>query len=319
MKLLVAGATGVAGSAFISLVANTMPDITLRGTYHSTTPDVAVAQCEYVKADLTNREDCLRVAEGCDAAVLLAAVTGGAKSAKDAPYRQTTSNLVMDTLLLQALYERGIQKIVYVSSATIYQEFEGAITEEDLDLNQDPHGTYFGVGWAKRSAEKLCQFWREIMGLDIKVLRAANIYGPRAAFDPNRSNFVPALVRKAVSKMTPFEVWGSPDVSRDIIFSDDFARGVLAILTSDTAHHTFNIASGETVTVGKVVDYALKASGHCPDEIKYIGDAPQTIRHRRLDISRIQAETGWKPRVSPEEGILLTSEWWNANKETWKK
>ena len=157
------------------------------------------------------------------------------------------------------------------------------------------------------------------MGMDVKVLRAANIYGPRAPFDPDRSNFVPALIRKAVDRMDPFEVWGSPDVTRDIIFSEDFASAVLAVLTSETSHDTFNVASGETVTVGEVVEHALRAAGHVPDEIRYIGDAPQTIRHRSLDISRIQAETGWKPRVSPEEGILLTSQWWDANKETWKK
>ena len=309
----------MAGSAFTSLVAGTMPDLELRGTSFSAAPDSPVDGCEYVRADLTKREDCLRAAEGCGAAVLMAAVTGGAKSAKDAPFRQTTDNLVMDAQLLQALYEQGVKKVVYVSTVTVYQEFEGTIAEDDLDLNRDPHGAYFGVGWAKRSAEKLCQFWRENMGMDVKVLRAANIYGPRAPFDPDRSNFVPALIRKAADRMDPFEVWGSPDVTRDIIFSEDFARAVLAVLTSETSSDTFNVASGETVTVGEVVRHALKAAGHVPDEIRYIGDAPQTIRHRSLDISRIQAETGWKPRVSPEEGILLTSQWWDANKETWKK
>lgn len=319
MKLLVTGATGMAGSAFTSLVSGTMPDVELRGTCFSAAPDDPVDGCEYVRADLTDREDCLRAAEGCDAAVLMAAVTGGAKSAEDAPFRQTTDNLVMDAQLLQALYEQGVKKVVYVSTATVYQEFDGTMAEDGLDLNKDPNTAHFGVGWAKRSGEKLCQFWRERMGMEIKVLRAANIYGPRAPFDPARSNFVPALIRKAVDKMAPFEVWGSPDVTRDIIFSEDFARAVLAVLTAETAHDVFNAASGETVTVGQVVEYALKAAGHVPGEIRYIGDAPQTIRHRSLDISRIQAETGWKPRVGPEEGILLTSKWWDANKETWKK
>ncbi|BCS87511.1 NAD-dependent epimerase/dehydratase family protein [Pseudodesulfovibrio sediminis] len=319
MKLLVAGATGVAGSAFMSLVHEAMPDTVVRGTYLTNPPEATGPNTEYVKADLTDREGCLMAARGCDAAVLLAAVTGGAKSTMDAPYRQTTNNLVMDALLLQALYEQGVKKVIYVSTATIYQEFDGAIHEDDLDLNLDPHGTYFGVGWAKRSAEKLCQFWRDVMGMDIKVLRAANIYGPRAAFDPDRSNFIPALIRKAVDKMDPFEVWGSPHVTRDVIYASDFARGVLAVLNAKTDEQTFNIASGETVTVGEVVDFALKAAGHKPGEVKYIGDAPQTIQHRRLDISRIQAETGWKPCVTPEEGIRKTSEWWNANKKTWKK
>jgi len=319
MRILVAGATGMAGSAVISLLAKAMPQTLVRGTYFSSKPDMISNSCEYVPADLSCREDCLGAAEGCDVAILLAAVTGGAKSAKDAPYRQTTNNLIMDTQSLQALYEQGVKKVVYVSSATVYQPLDGSITEDDLDLNIDPHSSYLGVGWAKRSAEKLCQFWRETMGMDIKVLRAANIYGPRAAFDPNRSNFVPALIRKAISKMDPFEVWGSPDVSRDIIFSEDFARGVLAVLISDTKEHTFNIASGNVVTVGEVVDYALKAAGHVPAETKYIDNAPQTIRHRRLDISRIQSETGWEPCVCPEDGIRITSQWWSANKEVWKK
>ncbi|QJB55723.1 NAD(P)-dependent oxidoreductase [Pseudodesulfovibrio sp. zrk46] len=319
MQLLVTGATGLAGSALVSLLGEIAPDIALRGTHWSSTPEIRTDAVEYVKADLTRYEDCHAVAKGCDAAIMMAAVTGGVQSAVDAPYRQTTSNLIMDAQMLQALYEQGVKDVIFVSTATVYQDMEGTIHEDDLDLMQDPHGTYFGVGWAKRSAEKLCQFWRETMGMNIRVLRAANIYGPRATFHPKRSNFIPALIRKANEKMDPFEVWGSPSVTRDVIYTDDFVRAVWKVLTTKTDNYIFNVGSGKSVTVGEVVDYALKAADHQPGKLHYTDNAPSTIAKRELDISRIQNETGWKPLVTPEEGIRLTSDWWKENKETWEK
>jgi Nucleoside-diphosphate-sugar epimerases len=319
MRLLIAGATGMAGSGLIEELVRTRPDIRLRGTYNSTKPFLHTDVVEYVQADLTRLEDCRRAAAGCDAALLVAAVTGGAAQARSNPAVSVTANIVMDALLLQALHEAGVRRAVYVSSATVYQEFDGAIAEDGLDLNSDPHGAYFGVGWAKRSAEKLCQFWNEKYGMQILVARAANIYGPYAAFHPDRSNFIPALIRKAVDRMDPFEVWGSGDIVRDVIYYTDFAQAVLALLHSTATSGVFNLGTGAVVTVADVVREALRAAGHVPSSIDYVGEKPQGIARRMLDCGKIQRATGWRPRVGLADGMALTTQWWTSNKGTWLK
>lgn len=318
--IFLAGATGLAGSAIIQHILGNYPDVRIKGAYHATRPFIAHERISYIRADLTKRDECRLAVRGCELAIMAAASTGGAGDTVSEPHRQVTDNLVMDALMLEAMYFEGIKRVVYLSSVTVYQEFEGYIKENELDLNQEPHPAYRGVGWAKRSAEKLCQFWHEKYGMEIVVVRCANIYGPYAKFDPARSNFIPAIIRKAADKMEPFEVWGSPDVARDVIYSEDFARAVILLLThNEIKCDTFNLGFGKTTTVGEVADLAIKYSGHTPRRMIYSDDKPTTIRLRAVDCQKIKNCLKWEPIYPIEEGIKLTTQWWIENKDKWTK
>lgn len=318
--LLLTGGSGMTGAAIAAHLLARFPGLCIRQVYYSTPPALHHSRLESVRADLRDRRAAAMVAEGCSLAVLAAAGTGGAAAALSDPAQQTTDNLVMDALTLEALQRAGVRRCVYFSSAIVYPECEGAIKEGDLDWNADPHPSYFGVGWAKRAAEKLCQFWHEKYGMECVVLRAANLFGPRARFDPQRSNFIPALIRKAVDGLDPFEVWGKPEVERDVLYVADAAGAVAAALTADCSFEVFNLGSGETVCVGDVVDWALAAAGHRPaGGVVYRSDRPTTIRRRVLDCSRIRECLGWQPEYSPREGVLLTTRWWQENQETWSR
>lgn len=318
--VLVAGATGLAGAGIIGCLLDTYPDIVVRGTYNTTPPFIRHDRLEYVKADLTRREDCRRAAMGCGLAIMAAAQTGGAGSTKSEPERQVTDNLVMDALLLEALVHENVKRTVFISSATVYQPFSGAITEKEIDWKQDPYPAYFGVGWAKRSVEKLCQFWHETTGLEVIIARSSNIFGPFAKFDPKWSNFIPALIKKAVDGMNPFEVWGNEQVTRDVIYIEDFARAVIALLFQNAKKFdVYNLGSGIRTTVGEVVDWVLKAAHHHPERIVYSENQPTAIPFRALDCAKIKQATGWEPSFSIEEGVKLTTQWWIANRQWWKK
>ncbi len=275
---------------------------------------------EYIMADLTRSEDCARVVAGCELAILAAAQTGGARQTRERPWVQVTDNLVMDAKLLEALHGAGTQRVVYVSTASVYQDFMGAIREDQLDWNIDPPPAFLGVGWAKRSAEKLCRFWHETVGMEILIARLSNVYGPCARFDPVASNFVAALVRKAVDGDDPFVIWGNPEVARDIIYSSDFGRAIIAMLVAtNVKFDVFNIGSGEVATVGEVAQLALRAAGHSPSKIVYNQTQPTTLAHRSLDCSKARMVLGWKPKVFPLEGINKTTEWWRINKSDWQR
>ena len=153
--------------------------------------------------------------------------------------------------------------------------------------------------------------------MEFAVVRAANVYGPHAQFNPDNSNFVAALIRKAVDRMDPFEVWGSLDVTRDVIYADDFAEAIVRMLVDDRPFETFNVGSDQRATVGDVVRLALQYANHMPAQIRCINEAATTVTFRALDCGKARAALNWSARTSLEEGIRQTTQWWQANKDSW--
>jgi GDP-L-fucose synthase len=231
-----------------------------------------------------------------------------------------TSNLLLAARWLEAAHHVGVRRALFIGSASCYQPFEGAIREDDLDLNQDPAPEVFGVGWVMRSAEKLCEFWQRAGGLEVVRVRAANIYGPRARFDPAHSNFIPALVRKVADRMTPLEVWGSPDVTRDVIYSADFGEAIARLLElPGAAGRVFNVGSGRAVRVGDVVKTLVRAADTPDVQVVYAAAGPSSSPSRVLDCERLFSALNWAPPTSLERGLGETLRWWLANRTTWQR
>ncbi len=318
--IFLAGATGLVGSSIMRYITENYPQAKIRASYCRTEPFIDHDRVEYVKADLRSLDDCRRMAQGCDCAVMAAANTGGSYQLTSQPWKQVNDNLIMNAQMLEAFSTEKVKRVVYIGSATLYQESAKSLEEDHLDLNINPPRAYFGIGWVVRYIEKLCEFWRSQSDMEIIIVRAANIFGPYAKFNPHTSNFIPAIIRKAVDKTEPFEVWGSPEVTRDVIYCEDFAKAIVTLLCNDEIKFdTFNIGSGIKTTVGDVVNCALKAAGHKPEAITYNSDKPTTIKSRTLDCSKIKQMTGWQPMYSIAEGIEKTVRWWTDNKDRWEK
>jgi nucleoside-diphosphate-sugar epimerase len=317
--VLIAGGTGLAGSAVVRALLREHPGaravVPHRGRDGAFVDDPRV---RYVVADLTDPAQCAAAVQGCDMAVLAAAVTGGAKASAEAPWLQVTDNVVIDARLMQACHDAGVKRWVYVSTASAYQRFDGAIREDEMDWTRDPAEAHLGVGWVKRYGEKACWFWRQKAGVEAIILRLSNVFGPYARFDPAVSNFIPAIIRKAVDRMDPFEVWGSPAVTRDVVYAGDFADSVLAALTRrDIQFDTFNIGSGERTTVGDVVQWALEAAGHEPSQMQFGDSAQSVLTYRALDVSKARFVLRWSAAVGAADGVRRTVAWWLRNKDTW--
>lgn len=320
-KVFLAGATGLVGSSILQHLVEHYPATTIRAScYTDIEPFIHHERVEYVSGDLKSLGDCRKMARGCDCAIMAAAYTGGAGFLFSSPWRHIKENLIMNTQMLEAFHQENIRRIIFIGSATLYQDCEGSLREDDLDLNKDPHPAYRGFGWVVRFIEKLCGFLHEESGIEIVIARASNIFGPYAKFDPETSNFIPALIHKAVDKMDPFEVWGGPDVTRDVIYSADFARAIVTMADCDRIKYdVFNVGSGVKTTVGEIVQWALKYAGHRPSAITYVQDRPTTMKFRVLDCGKIREVLGWIPQWSIEEGVKKTTEWWIQNNGWWKR
>ncbi|CAN2039954.1 NAD(P)-dependent oxidoreductase [Candidatus Magnetomoraceae bacterium gMMP-15] len=318
--VFLSGATGLVGTSIIQYILDNYPTTRIKAIYNNTKPFIYDERIEYVQCDLRVKDNCREAVKSCDCAIMAAANTGGSYQLTVKPWHQINDNLIMNAQMLEAFYFENIKRVIYIGSATLYQEFQGLIREDSLDLNKDPHKAYFGIGWVIRYIEKLCRFWNNQCNMEILIARAANIFGPYAKFNPLTSNFIPAIIRKAVDKMNPFEVWGSPDVTRDVIYSEDFAKAVVMMLDNDSIKfETFNIGSGVKTTVENVVKWSLKYAGHSPYSINYRHDKPITIKFRSLDCTKANELLGWQPHYTIEEGINKTTQWWIDNYSWWKK
>lgn len=319
-RIFVAGGAGMAGSAIVEALLKRRPHGRVRATYRTTAPAVTDARLDHRRIDLSDPEALTEALRGCDAAVLAAAESGGIRMLSQEPWRQVRPNLVLAATFLEALHDAGVGRAVFVGSATCYQPFDGAIREDQLDWNQDPSAESFGVGWVMRAAEKLCEFWGQSTGLDVVRVRAANIYGPRARFDPARSNFIPALIRKAADGLDPLEVWGSPDITRDVIYSGDFGETIARLLEAEeTGGKVFNVGSGRGVSVGEVVKAVLKVADCEQTRVTYANHGPLSARCRVLNSDRLHEVLDWMPMTSLEKGLRETLSWWRANRTTWRR
>jgi len=318
--IAVAGASGMVGRSIVEQLIQHSSTSVVRASYFSQSdPFSNLDKVQSVKVDLRYRELCREFVDDCDVLIVAAAVTGGAAAANAEPWKQVNDNLIIGANMLGAAGLLECGHTIFISSATAYQEFEGYITEDELDWSKNPPDSYFGVGWCWRSLEKLAEFWHKAKKIDISCIRAANIFGPFAKFNPQHSNFIPALIRKATDRMDPFEVWGAPEVTRDVIYAEDFANAIIVLTNMQlSGFNVFNLGSGKAVTVGEVVSYILKSTEH-DAEVCFTKTGSVTAPHRVLDCSKLFSTINWSPVIGIEEGISRTAQWWKTNKNRWIK
>lgn len=248
---------------------------------------------------------------GIDYVFHCAAHTSGAHEMATNPEAQITSNVFMNSLLLDAAAKGKVKKFLFISSSAIYPESEIPLSE-DRAFEGDPPGNYFGPGWMKRYTEKLARFYFERYRMEVIIIRPSNVYGPYSGFDLQRAHVLPALIRKFVEKQNPIEVWGISDVVRDFIYVDDFVRGALLAFENFSGFDIYNIAAGGLYTIAEAVNIIKELTGY-RGKITYNSSKPMTIRQRKIDVSKAREALGFQANISFREGLKRTIEWYKAH------
>ena len=213
-RVLIAGGAGLLG---ISLTRRMIDDgYDVISSYFNREPPNSMFNY-YKKYDFTLIDDCIRVTKNCDILVISAVVSSGLAAALDSPTSKLLPNLQIHAGLLEACVINKVRKIVWISSSMTYQEAYYPIREDEMDLNEDPHPHYMGIGWAFRYIEKLAEYYSQVHDIDTTVLRTTNIYGPYDRFDPYKAHVLPAILRRAIDGENPFVVWGTGHHVRDFI------------------------------------------------------------------------------------------------------
>jgi GDP-L-fucose synthase len=308
-RVLVAGAGGFVGTNLVRRLANL--GAVVRGTTHEKEAQEILNDVEYVNLDLLSMENCINVTKDIDFVFMAAANSSGASVMERTPLVHLTPNVIMNTQMLAAAYENQVKKFCFISSNTVYPLTDFAVKEEDV--TDEFYEKYFIVGWMKRFSEIMCEMYAEKIKIPMKtiVLRPGNLYGPFDKYTRSESKVIAALIRRAIEKQNPFEVWGDGMDIKDFLYVEDFVEGMLLAFAKCEEFTTLNIASGVPVTIKEVLSVILDIAEHQSADVRFDSTKPTMIPKRMIDISKMKALTGWSPQIGLNEGIGRTVSWYN--------
>jgi len=307
-RVLVAGGGGFVGTHLVHKLHDLGASV--RSTFHEKGLQQTIEGVEYIKVDLLRLEDCLDATKDIDLVFMCAANSSGAEVMEKNPLIHLTPNVVMNSQILSAAYENQVAKFCFISSNTVYPLTDFAVTENDV--TGEFFEKYFIVGWMKRFSEIMCEMYATKIKLpmDILVVRPGNLYGPFDKFNKSESKVIAALVRRALEKQDPFEVWGDGLDLKDFLFIEDFIEGMLNAFTIKGRFAVFNIASGIPITIKEVLRDILEVTGHTQTKVLFDSTKPTMIPRRMIDIRAIKEATGWAPKVGIREGLRQTTDWY---------
>ena len=312
-KAVVCGAGGFIGGHLVqTLLANGVEviravDIKPLEEWYQVSNDV-----ENLTLDLRDKDACLTAADGANVIFQLAADMGGMGFIENNKALCMLSVLT-NTHMLMAARDKGVERFFYSSSACVYNAEKQtnpnviALKEEDAypALPED------GYGWEKLFSERMCRHFEEDFGIQTRVARYHNVYGPLGTWTGGREKAPAAICRKVIeakhSGSNQIEIWGDGKQTRSFMYIDDCTRGTQMIAESDI-HEPLNLGSDELVTINQLVDIAEDIAGVKLKRIYNLG-APKGVNGRNSDNTLIQEKLGWAPSIKLREGLAKTYAW----------
>jgi GDP-L-fucose synthase len=248
----------------------------------------------------------------------LAANVGGIGANMEHPADFFYDNLMMGVELLHQAYKNGAGKFVAIGTVCAYPKFTPVpFKEDDLWIGY-PEETNAPYGLAKKMMLVQAQAYRQQYGFNAIFLLPVNLYGPRDNFNPKSSHVIPALIRKAVEAQAKGEkelvVWGDGSPTREFLYVEDAADGIVAAAEKYNGDQPVNLGSGYEISIKDLSEMIVKMTGF-NGKLAWQTDKPNGQPRRGLDVSRAKKLFGWSAQVPFEEGMRRTIEWFKANRD----
>ncbi|MBP9040246.1 MAG: GDP-L-fucose synthase [Anaerolineaceae bacterium] len=245
----------------------------------------------------------------------LAAQVGGIGANREHPAEFFYNNLMMGVQLIHEAWKHGVEKFVALGTICAYPKFTPVpFKEDDLWIGY-PEETNAPYGLAKKMLLVQSQAYRQQYGFNSIFLMPVNLYGPRDNFNPESSHVIPALIKKCLeakaSGADSIEVWGDGSPTREFLYVEDAAEGILLATEKYNSPEPVNLGSGMEISIKDLVELIARLTGF---EGKLIWDTskPNGQPRRRLNVERAEREFGFKAQVSFEEGLHRTIDWYKA-------
>ncbi len=311
-KVAVTGSTGFIASHVIEALIHRGAEVRAVGLRPK--PDNFHFDVEYVQANLLQRDECERALKGIDFVFHLAAIGWGFHENLKRQPQLITDNVLLNTTVLDVAYNQGVERYLYTSSSAVYPGYLQDLDEE-ADWDKPPHTGELYFGWAKRMGEIQARAYYQYYGMPIAIVRPANPYGPRDNFDPQKSHVIPALIRRAVARENPFNVWGTGKAVRSFVHACDVAKGMLLALEKAAVCEPINLASNETTTITDLVRLVLELSSHTEAELVFDTSKPDGHPRKVPSVRRAAETLGLSEYITLRVGLKETIEWYLRENE----
>ncbi len=250
-----------------------------------------------------------------DMVIHLAAIVGGIGHNQKNPGRFYYDNLMMGAQLIEQSRLRGIRKFTALGTVCAYPKFTPVPFKEDDIWNGYPEETNAPYGLAKKMMLVQAQSYREQYGFNTIYLLPANLYGPYDNFDLETSHVIPALIRKCVearrARRDQIEVWGSGEVSREFLYVEDCADGIMRAAEFYDEAEPVNIGTGREIMIKDLVEMIARLTGF-EGEIRWQTERPNGQPRRGLDVTRAREKFGFSAQTSLEDGLSRTIAWFEG-------
>ena len=309
MKIVVTGAGGFIGHHLVNCLRS--EGHWVRGVDIKRPEFEESSADEFILADLRNFESCIQATQGMHDVYQLAADMGGIGYISGNHALLTRNNALINSHMLEASRVSKVKRYLYTSSACVYPGYlqdseDVAPLREQQAMPADPEK---GYGWEKLFAEQLTTYYHEECGLDVRIVRFHNIYGPLGTYDGGKEKAPAAICRKVASAAdgAGIEVWGDGEQTRSFCYIDDCIEGLRRIMESSYTK-PINLGTEEMITVNQLVDAVCTAANkrlfRNHDLTK-----PQGVRGRNSDNTILAEIVGWQPEITIWEGIKPTYDW----------
>jgi GDP-L-fucose synthase len=302
MRILVAGSTGLVGSALVRALSSTPHE---------------VIEVNSRVVDLTDRRSTFEfiASEKPDAVIDAAAKVGGIGANHAKPVEFLSENIQIQTNLMDASHRADVQNFVFLGSSCIYPRDAAQPIREEALLSGPLEATNSAYAIAKIAGIELIRSYRREYGRRWISLMPTNLYGPGDNFDLTTSHVLPALIRKFSEaldqKMDHVSLWGSGNPKREFLHVDDLASAVLLALEEYDDDRILNVGTGSDVTIKELAELIASVTGF-NGELQWDSTKPDGTPRKVLDVSRLR-ELGWSPKIALKDGIIQTLAWYREH------
>jgi GDP-L-fucose synthase len=263
--------------------------------------------------DLRKWENCQKAVKGQQIIIHLAAQVGGIGLNREKPGELFYNNAIMGIQLIEAARRAGVEKFVVLGTICCYPKFTPVPFKEGNLWNGYPEETNAPYGLAKKMLLVQAQAYRQQYGSNIIFLMPVNLYGPGDNFNPGGSHVIPALIKKIADakkeRKKYIEVWGTGKATREFLYIEDGAEGIILATEKYNKPEPVNLGSGMEISI-KDLTYLVCKLMNFKGEIRWDNSKPDGQPKRKLDISRAKKEFGFKAKTSLEEGLKKTIDWY---------